>query len=84
MDKMLIFSEKKIIPYKVPHSIWKKIKGLIMLLYFPAIWYAAVKAQAEIITIIPELANSKNSFPEGIIGSIKKNKQDKIAVGSKP
>ncbi len=37
-DKKLIFSEKKIIPYKAPHNICKKRKGLIMLLYLPAIW----------------------------------------------
>ena len=32
IDKVLIFSEKKIIPYKVAHNICKKIKGLIILL----------------------------------------------------
>ena len=37
IDEVLIFSEKKIIPYKAPHSICKKIKGLIILLYLPAI-----------------------------------------------
>ena len=74
IDKVLIFSEKKIIPYKVPHNICKKIKGLIILLYLPAIWYALVKAQAEIITIIPELENSKNSFHvDAIDYGIKKN-----------
>ena len=36
VDKMLIFSEKKIMPYKEPHNICKKIKGLIILLNFPA------------------------------------------------
>ena len=36
MDKKLIISEKKIIPYNEPHNICKKIKGLIMLLNFPA------------------------------------------------
>ena len=36
IESGLIFSEKNIIPYKVPHKICKKIKGLIMLLYFPA------------------------------------------------
>ncbi len=37
IEKVLIFSEKKIIPYKEPHNICKKIKGLIILLYIPAI-----------------------------------------------
>ena len=37
IDKVLIFSEKKIIPYKDPHNICKKMKGLITLLYLPAI-----------------------------------------------
>ena len=72
-DNALMFSEKKIIPYKLPHIIWVKKNGLIILLYLPAIWYAALKAHIEIITIIPELANKKNSFLEGEIGSFKKN-----------
>ncbi len=37
IDKVLIFSEKKIIPYNELHKICKKIKGLIKLLYLPAI-----------------------------------------------
>ena len=47
----------------------------------PAIWYAALKAHIEIITIIPELANSKNSFLEGSIGSYKKNMYEKRVKG---
>ena len=37
IDNELIFSEKKITPYKLPHIIWVKKKGLIILLYLPAI-----------------------------------------------
>ena len=77
----LISSEKKIIPYKLPHIIWVKKKGLIILLYLPAIWYAALKLHIEIITIIPELANKKNSFLEGSIGSFKKNMNEKRVRG---
>ena len=80
----LILSEKKIVPYKAPHNICKKIKGLIILLYLPAIWYAAVKAQAEIITIIPELVNKINSFKDGNIGSLKKNIYAKRVIGKYP
>ena len=80
-DNVFIFSEKKITPYKLPHIIWVKKNGLIMLLYLPAIWYAALKAHIEIITIIPELANIKNSFLEGSIGSLKKNMYEKRVKG---
>ena len=80
-DNAFIFSWKKIIPYKLPHIIWVKKNELIILLYLPAIWYAALKAHIEIITIIPELANSKNSFLEGSIGSYKKNMYEKKVKG---
>ena len=77
----MIFSEKKIDPYRVPQIICVKKKGLIILLYLPAIWYAALKAHIEIITIIPELANSKNSFLDGNIGSFKKKMYEKRVKG---
>ena len=80
-DNALIFSWNKITPYKLPHIIWVKKNGLIMLLYLPAIWYAALKAHIEIITIIPELANKKNSFLDGSIGSFRKNMYEKRVKG---
>ena len=74
MENRLIFSEKKIIPYKDPQNICKKINGLIILLYFPAKWYAVVKAHPEIITRMPELVNNKISLADGTIGSLIKKK----------
>lgn len=62
-------SPKKILPKIEAQIICVKKKGLMILLYLPAKWYAAVQAHIEIITRIPELINNINSCLEGIRGS---------------
>ena len=69
IDIKLNSSEKKIIPYKLPQIIWVKKKGLIILLYLPAIWYALFQAHIEIIIRTPALENKINSFKDGTKGS---------------
>ena len=64
-------SPKKIPPKILAQTICVYIKGLIILLCFPAIWKAAVQVIVIIIKNRPEKNNNNNSRLEGIIGSNK-------------
>ena len=81
IDKVSRLSEKKILPNKLAHKIWVNKKGLIILLYLPAIWNATVQNKIAKNINKPAEKIKINSLREGIIGSTIKKKAEKIVNG---
>ena len=72
INRVLIFAEKKIIPYKEPQNICKKYKRTYYTAIFTCYMISCGKCPSRNHYDNSRTSKSKNSFPEGIIGSIKK------------